>query len=120
MGWRGFTLIEVLVVVAVVGILLGFSLQGVRSFSSQLALSVATNNLVCQIRKTQAEAMAQHKTAKVNFVLPSEIKLVKASALGFSNSGFTCFGGSGSLIIKNKLGQLRKIIVSSAGRVRVE
>ena len=120
MGRRGFTLVEVLVVGAVVGILLNFSLLGFRSFSHQLVLSAAVDKLICQIRKTQAQALAQHKIIKVKIELPRGIKLVKSCNIGFTGSGFTCFGGSGSIILQNRLGRQRKIIVSTVGRVRVE
>jgi prepilin-type N-terminal cleavage/methylation domain-containing protein len=120
---NGFTLIEILVVLAVIGIIFACALPPVANFSASLALKASAKTLVAEIRKTQGRAMARHQTlsldpTKISF--PSGIFLAQASNICFSPSGFTPPGGSGTLILQNRLGHQKKVIVSSVGRVRLE
>ena len=120
---QGFTLIELLVVIAVIGIMLAATLPGLASFTARLSLHASAKCLTSEIRSVQAQAISCHETTSLDLgrlSLPAGIKLIKASQIAFAASGFTPPGGSGTLILGNKFGQQKKVIVSSAGRVRLE
>lgn len=120
---KGFTLIELLIVISIVGITMLISFPGINRFSKQLFLSGTAKAIVSEIRSVQKNALLQHETLSLNFnkiSLPSGIKIIKPSNIKFSSSGYPPPGGSGSIILQNQNGQAKKVIVSSAGRVRVE
>lgn len=64
---NGFTLTEILIVIAVIGFFSSLSLSAVKSEGKSLALSRSTYALVGQIRKVQEMAIALRK---INNVLP--------------------------------------------------
>ncbi|KPJ66707.1 hypothetical protein AMJ44_08020 [candidate division WOR-1 bacterium DG_54_3] len=120
---KGFTLIEILIVIGVLALIFSFSFPSLSLFSAQLSLAASAKALTSELRNVQSQAVLQHKTlspdlSKLRF--PPGIKLINLSSISFSASGFPPPGGSGTIILQNRLGQARKIIVSSAGRVRVE
>ncbi|MFC1568092.1 type IV pilin protein [Candidatus Margulisiibacteriota bacterium] len=123
MNRKGLTLIEILVVLGIIGTLAIFALPTYYNFSAQLTLNAAARALAAELRGLQGQAVLQHKTLRLDLAgrrFPSGIKPVKLSEIGFSSSGFTPPGGSGTLILANRFGRQKKIIVSSAGRVRIE
>ena len=120
---KGFTLIELLVVIAVIGIMMVGTLPQLSSLSAHLRLTAAAKCLAADLRSLQARATSQHETLNLDLnslTLPAGIKLVKSSQIAFAPSGFTPPGGSGTLVLQNQLGQQKKVIVSSVGRVRLE
>jgi prepilin-type N-terminal cleavage/methylation domain-containing protein len=123
MGRQGFTLIETLIIIAVLGVLLAATLPPFARFSAQLALNTTANNIVSELRALQSQAAMRHKTLWLNpdkIKLLNGIKFLAEKELSFSPSGCPPPGGSGTLIIINKFNKIKKIILSSAGRVRVE
>ncbi|PIS31504.1 hypothetical protein COT42_00985 [Candidatus Saganbacteria bacterium CG08_land_8_20_14_0_20_45_16] len=121
MKLKGFTLLELLVTVACVGLLFSLSLPSLVSLAGQLTLNNQARVISSNLRVLQAEAETQH--TRLTFALPSlpnGVNLIKPANFSFAASGFPVPGGSGTLIIGNKFGQQRKIILSSAGRVRLE
>ena len=120
---KGFTLVETLVVLGLLAVIFSLSLPGLSVFSSNLYLDASSKTLASSLRHTQGQARTQHKTIKFNLGeinLPSQIKITKASDISFSSSGFPPPGGSGSIYLKNRTGKTKRVIVSSAGRVRIE
>jgi prepilin-type N-terminal cleavage/methylation domain-containing protein len=120
---KAFSLIEILVVVSILTLALSFAFPTFSRFSEQLSLNAAAKSLASEIRALQSQAILQSKTLNldlVNIKLPPGINFSKISRISFASSGFPPPGGSGSLVLQNKFGRTRKIIVSSAGRVRLE
>ena len=120
---NGFTLIEILIVISVLALLLSISIPSTARFSARQTLSASTKTLASQLRATQSQAVLQHKTLSLDpteTTLASGIKFKKVKPITFSSSGLTPPGGSGTLILQNRFGQSKKIIVASSGRVRIE
>ena len=57
MGWRGFTLVELLVVLAVMGILLTIAIPGYAFLMNTNRLAAVTNDLVSAIQLARSEAI---------------------------------------------------------------
>lgn len=120
---RAFTLVEIIVVIAVCSSLFSLSFYSLRRFLSQSQLATSADKLVSELRKIQSQARLERQTTSLDISkqnLPSGIKIIKTSQIKFAPSGFTDFGGSGSIILRNRLGKTKKIVVSTVGRVRVE
>ncbi|OGC25652.1 hypothetical protein A2291_04480 [candidate division WOR-1 bacterium RIFOXYB2_FULL_42_35] len=118
-----FTLVEIIVVMAVCSVLFSVSFASLRGFLGQIQLEATTKSLVSDLRKMQSQSRLEHKTLAMDLnglVLPTGINFAQTSQIKFAPSGATAFGGSGSLVLQNSLGRTKKIIVSSIGRVRVE
>ncbi|MDD5383083.1 MAG: prepilin-type N-terminal cleavage/methylation domain-containing protein [Candidatus Margulisbacteria bacterium] len=103
----GFTLIEVLVVLSLIAVLLVLSIPAFTIFSQRLALNASARALASDLRVLQSRAIEQHRTLTLN-------------TISFSPSGYPPPGGSGTVVLKNRMGQMKKVVVSSAGRVRIE
>ncbi|MFH1347685.1 MAG: prepilin-type N-terminal cleavage/methylation domain-containing protein [Candidatus Margulisiibacteriota bacterium] len=119
----GFTLIELLVVISILGIMFLISIPNFSRFASQISLNASAKTLASELRALQSKAVLEHKTLSFDpgsFALPAGIETVKAGSISFSPSGFTAFGGSGSLFLQNRFGQQKKVVVSWSGRVRIE
>lgn len=122
-GKKAFSLIEIIVVVGILGLLFTFSLPISARFSNVLFLNASAKALASELRNTQSQSVLQHKTLSLNLnklKLPPGIRLVNTRDIGFSPSGFPPPGKSGTLILQNSFGKTKKIIVSSAGRIRIE
>lgn len=120
---RGFTLIELLIVISVIAVIAAISLPTLYAFSAQISLNASAKNLASSLRKLQSRAIMRHENLALNpadLKLPKGVSTVKTSNISFAPSGFTPPGGSGTLILKNNIGQTKSIVVSTSGRVRVE
>ena len=123
MSKNGFSLVEMVIIISILGVLFAVTLTTFTNFSARLSLVASAKSLAAELRALQSQAITRHETltldlAKLN--LPRNIKLTKFHNIRFSASGFPPPGGSGTLILENKFGGRKKIIVSSAGRVRLE
>ena len=120
---KGFTLIEIMIVIGILGAVLALSAPVTSRFSGVLFLNAAAKALASDLRGLQHQAILRHQTRRfvpAEFDLPPGIRFMSAAGITFSPSGNPPPGGSGSLILQNSLGSTRKVVVSSAGRVRVE
>jgi prepilin-type N-terminal cleavage/methylation domain-containing protein len=120
---KAFTLVEILVVVGIIALVFSIGFPGMKTFSKQIILSSSAKVAASSLRALQQRAVAEHQTLVLDLNrlnLPPGIVITQSRDIKFAASGFPPPGGSGSLILKNQLGQIKKIIVSSAGRVRVE
>jgi prepilin-type N-terminal cleavage/methylation domain-containing protein len=123
MNRRGFTLVELLIVLGIIGLTSFFAIPTWRAFSGQLTLQAAAQTIVSELRRLQSQACLEHRQLAFD---PARLKLAKDLTLSghlnfsFSASGFPPPGGSGTLIVSNQAGRQKKIVVSAAGRVRSE
>ncbi len=106
MARRGFTLIELSVVIGLIGLLLIFSLPAFTNFRQRLYQDASAAQLASDLRKTQIEAFSFGETRSL---------LSNGKQFAFSRTGNPLPGGSGTVLIGR-----RKVVVSSAGRVRIE
>ncbi len=123
MNRKAFTLVEILVVMGFLAILFSLSLPTFGAFRASLLLDASARSVASHLRHVQTQALLKHQSIKADLAqlkLPTAIKIKKASKLCFSSSGFPPPGGSGSIILENRFGRSKKIITSSAGRVRIE
>ena len=123
MNRKGFTLIEILIVISVLALIFSITLPTLSTFSAELSLEASTKAVASELRNLQSRAILQHKTLSLDLSklkLPLGVKNINACNLSFSSSGFPPPGGSGTVILQNKFGRTRKVILSSAGRVRIE
>lgn len=122
-GKSGFTLIELLIVVGILGILTSFSFPTLFGFRDKICLDAYSRLAASQIRNTQGLAMAKSETCgwKASYLsLPGNISVLAGREFKFSSSGFPQVGKTGTETLKIKSGRIRKIILSSVGRVRIE
>jgi|GEM_PF-1181617 len=119
---KAFTLVETVTVIGIIGVLLALSLPLSRSFASALHLNASARAVASELRLVQGRAILEHRTLSPDLSrldLAPGIKLVPRP-ICFSPSGCPPPGGSGTLFLSNRLGSVKKVIVSSSGRVRVE
>lgn len=120
---RGFTLAEIVIVLAICGFLTAFSLPLFTRFRASFLLDPHACGIASELRKTQALAFSRHQSADWNvdrYDLPPGIFPCNSKTFAFASSGFPLPGGSGTQGLATVSGGIRKIIVSSAGRIRIE
>jgi prepilin-type N-terminal cleavage/methylation domain-containing protein len=104
-----FSLIELIVVMSILGSVLFISLPNLSRFSANLSLNGSATALVTELRQLQAKARLTHTTQRYG-----------TTNIAFSASGFPPPGGSGTIVLRNRFGRQKKIIVASSGRIRCE
>ena len=134
----GYTLIELLVSLAVIGIIVLFSIGGVSKLKDSLDYWNTVNQVMFDVKLTQQLAETSHASCDIQFKSGgSEYKILQNGSVArtlsidkqftfsgkdrfsFAPSGDTNIGGSGTLCINGRP-NVKKLIVSSEGRVRIE
>jgi prepilin-type N-terminal cleavage/methylation domain-containing protein len=110
MGRRGFTLIELSVVISLIGLICLFSMPTLANFKDRVRLDADATQLATGLRRTQIEAICAGATRS---------RTAEGREFMFSKTGNPPPGGSGTVVMNGRSGS-RSIVVSSAGRVRVE
>ncbi len=64
---RGFTLIEVIVVVAIIGILAGIAIPGINSWANKYRLRADARDLYSAMLKTKSEAVKRRENVALTF-----------------------------------------------------
>ena len=139
----GFTLLEVLVVVAVIGVLAAISAPAVQAGLDRYALISASQQVASTIRTARWQAVAKNKTLRLRFDYPddSEYQVVDTSddAVGsvqylpggitfdsFEDLEFDPEGrlidpaAATSIVVTNDDDQDSTITVSTSGRVQLQ
>ncbi len=100
---RGFSLVELAIVLVVLGLLLGFSIPNFQSLSSTHQLRGATENIAGQLRLAREKAIgtgiAQPVSFKYNYLGQSDYRTTPASGVGGSwrlPRGITYAWGAGT------------------------
>ena len=68
---QGFTAIEIITTLSLLGILLGMSVSGLSYYQAGRSMDVAKSEVVTQIREAQAMAVATGNTYRIDFSDPS-------------------------------------------------
>ena len=119
----GFTLIELLMVIGICGLLFTLSFPTLVRFRSNIYLEASARGVASELRKVQS--MAESRNENLNwdlsrFGLPPGVVARNIRQFKFSSSGFPLPGGTGTQVLETQSGCLKKIVLSSVGRVRVE
>jgi prepilin-type N-terminal cleavage/methylation domain-containing protein len=104
---KGFSLIELLVVMSISGLLLFLSFPALSAFKDRLSLETRARQLAFTLRKAQSLAISRGETQIVG-------------RFKFSKTGSPLPGGFGTEKITSPGGRTKKVIVSPLGRVRIE
>ncbi len=120
---KGFSLIELLVVFGLGALLLGLTISTLPRFTQRLALDNSARLIASELRALQTNAIAAHETKTFQPAenpLPSGLSYSSSRSLSFAPSGYPTVGGSGTIVLSNRFGQTKRVILSSAGRIRLE
>ena len=140
---KGFTLIELILVISVISAVLCFSIEQIQPLKESLAVKVFAQQLLGDLnyikyRSVQRGTVYELNCAKSSYTvsyfdnntgcfvkersepLNSSIFVEKPVNFRFSNSGFPCPGYLGTAQIGSSTGKSAKVVVSSVGRIRIE
>ncbi len=144
---RGLTILELLVVTALIGILTAIALPSFGGMRSQWRLNAAARQVVMDLKVARTRAMADVTGHRVRFAvrgatyqpqrqatdgtyaddgaavgLPEGVGIDACTAAGAA-VGFRPRGNAstfGTITLRNDVGALRRIVVDIVGRMRVE
>ncbi|MFH1392664.1 MAG: hypothetical protein ABIG90_03300 [bacterium] len=119
------SLIEILIICAIIGILAGISVPLWRNYQPALALDRASQELIVALRQTQQQAITQNKRQAfkfADFVLPEgvifeEISFPPEEIVKFEPDGSVLKSG---YVILRADSKTTKINISIAGHVKKE
>lgn len=146
---NGFTLIEMVVAICVVGIMFFASIPVFSNMVSIFELKAVARDIVSDLRFSQEKATGGRCSVLIEFAprslfgdpavyyirktgasgksetvrsvrLSAKFDFTKKAILRFASTGFPPPGGSGTVVVEDRGGRTRSIILSSAGRVRME
>ncbi len=147
---RGFTLIEISVAIGIIGILFFAMLPVFSNMLGVLELKSLARSIVSDLRFAQEKAIGGKTTVSVYFLprtllgdpagyvikkmnvfknkedivkrfkLPAKFDFLEAVTIQFAGTGFLPPGGSGTVRLEDRSSRVKRIVVSSAGRIRME
>jgi prepilin-type N-terminal cleavage/methylation domain-containing protein len=146
-GSRGFSLLELVVALAVAGVLAGVAVLDVRAMQADWRLGAAVRQVVLDLKRVRLRAIEenvdhrlllaapavtyrrQRREASGGYVdvgpptgLPEGVEIVDCTARGqaitFRPRGHA--STFGTLTLRNEKGRERRVVVDMAGRLRVE
>ncbi|MDD5593142.1 MAG: type II secretion system protein [Candidatus Margulisbacteria bacterium] len=124
MGRRknGFTLIELSVVTGIIGVIVLLAFPTLANFKERIFLETGATQLVSDLRTTQIKAIClnEERVYDASSVSFPGLTLGGNRQFQFSRTGNPSPGGSGTAWLTGRTGAGRRVIVSSAGRVRSE
>lgn len=140
---RGYSLLELTLVVSITGIMLAFTIPHLRHAVAYQSLQTAGREMAAEIRELQQRALAEEKAgynilfmAESNkyFIredfrllqtkeLPPGINLYdtnfKGEKLIINASGYPAYGFGGTVQLENHWGEKLYVIIAKTGRVRI-
>jgi prepilin-type N-terminal cleavage/methylation domain-containing protein len=147
MRHRGFTLLELLIGLALCGVLTGIALLGLPRLLAGWRLSAAARQVVMDLKLTRARAILDSATHRLRFSapgttyqperqrpsgtydpigppigLPADVEIVDCSGAG-SGISFRPRGQAaafGTITLRNRAGDQRAVVVDIVGRTRVQ
>jgi prepilin-type N-terminal cleavage/methylation domain-containing protein len=131
---RGFTLVEIVIVIVVAGLLMGIAAPRFTRMRNSLRLDTAARTLAADLRRAQTEAIKRNKTivvAKVNDstysmtdvgnrLLASGGPQFTAAAMTVSFASFGPPVGGGATFTINYAGSTKTVTVNASGLVTVQ
>jgi prepilin-type N-terminal cleavage/methylation domain-containing protein len=78
----GFTLLELMVVIAITGILLGSTVMVASSVMSQSRADAATVAVVNTLSQARTRALTERRNFQVNFIMPNRIQVARVELTG--------------------------------------
>jgi type II secretory pathway pseudopilin PulG len=136
---------ETMVVLGIVAMLFFAMVPGFFNALRVFELKAVARDIVSDLRLAQSRAISLKSTVTAEFNpkslfgdsafykigrqgkspikrvnLPSKFNFVEVRVIKFSSSGFPPAGGSGTVLLEDIGGRVKKVIVSSTGRVRME
>ena len=116
----GFTLIEMLVVVVMIGVISAIAAPSWQNFLDRQRMNAARNDLINVLRNAQEEAQSRQQSKRVTFSTdtsaPMTVTVLNASA---STGGVTTILGGGAVSTKFSLTASTPIVFDHDGRVDI-
>ncbi len=136
---RAFTVIELIVIIAVLGLISSFIVTNMRGFLDSYLLRVNTSEVLSLLRKTKQLAVTRSQNYGVELSNSCELGIYEVDGVGYLQkmelgSGITAShsrstdktifyplgnASSGTITLVSEQGYSYKIIISSTGRIRM-
>ena len=133
---RAFTLLEILIVLAIISTLFVMIIPLSSYYRGNIGLDTTSNMIVSDLYYAKGLALNVSSHVSIDFNsdkyslfkdgslvktvdLPKDVKC-NIKTIGFSSQGMPAPGESGTILLSNKDGKTKSIIVSSMGRIRME
>ena len=140
----GFTLTDLIITMAIMGILAVFAVPNITSWLSAVNMNSTTRSLATELQLTRMRAISRNRKVRVSFdtdnetyeveeeidgtwtdldpevsgTLPKQIDLYTAPATVTFNPIGTAVGGT--ITLQNTQGKQKQIIIHTTGRVRIQ